>query len=345
MNESRLKAVLALQGLPGDAVLEVELPPEGQDFNIGELLEYIFPADDTDRRLIEESLDVAVNPDLPEIYEHFLRVIDQFRSGLCQLQILDSVAEEVLLTGTAGQHCLAQPCSAQTDDAELFLAICPIYDALGYGEAKGYLAGEPDPVLWMHVCLALYFVDKHEARLPLLEELREDDPLKHAIEGLIEGQMIDLWPDAVTAEISAEGRRFIGELLAETEVYIDLYDHYKDVVWDEDEEQAIFASGQGDDLRVESFLLDGLDPLRVVFLLRLYDGTLDEFADTWDEQVTDRKWLNWILEPVVNRTTVNLHILKQIVEQGLALVEEAAEEQQEQQRRARLIRRLNSSLS
>jgi hypothetical protein len=33
-------------------------------------------------------------------------------------------------------------------------------------------------------------------------------------------------------------------------------------------------------LRVQIFIAEGLDPVRTVFLLRLYDGTLDEFAST-----------------------------------------------------------------
>ena len=80
--------------------------------------------------------------------------------------------------------------------------------------------------------------------------------------------------------ITPAGRRFIGALLSETEACIDRFDVFKDVLWDSDTGSAEFDTGYGEDLRVQIFIAEGLDPARTVFLLRLYDGTLDEFAST-----------------------------------------------------------------
>ena len=70
---------------------------------------------------------------------------------------------------------------------------------------------------------------------------------------------------ASTYGITGEGRRFIGDMLAESESYIDLYDHYQDTLTDPDGELVEFGSGRGADLRVEAFLAEGLDPIRTVF--------------------------------------------------------------------------------
>ena len=72
---------LQLDGLPADAILEVELPAEAQSFALDDLLEWVFPSHEEGQALVQDSFDLEENPDLPEIYESFLAVMEQRRSG------------------------------------------------------------------------------------------------------------------------------------------------------------------------------------------------------------------------------------------------------------------------
>ena len=50
-----------------------------------------------------------------------------------------------------------------------------------------------------------------------------------------------------------------------------------------------------------AFLADGLDPIRAVFLLRLYDGAFDHRLRDWQDAIEGEEFYEGILEPVVNR--------------------------------------------
>lgn len=341
MNDSSIRVTLRLHGLPEDAAFDLVFPPGSAGLSIIDLLERIFPAEDDEQQVVRESFDLALNPDLPEIYEQFLPVMDQFLFGLCELQASDSDGLELHLEDPVARHLLPQSCIDGRPGRSLSLSLRPVYHALEYAQTQEFTAGEPDLELWLRICLAMYFLDKHEVVLPALTGLPVDDPLRRVVGELFQRELVEEATHGDPVRITPAGRQFIGELLAETEDYIDDYDVYKDVIWEEDEGGAIFDSGHGHDLRVEAFLADNLDPVRVVFLLRLYDGTLDEFSDNWRDFVTGEAWLNWVLEPVVNRSLVAPEALELIIEDGTAYLDKLEGATREQRRQTRLARRIN----
>ena len=154
-------------------------------------------------------------------------------------------------------------------------------------------------------------------------------------EGRGEGVLGDDAPYAITPE----GRRFIARLLAETESYIDQYDHYQDVLADTEGELVEFGTGQGVDLRVEAFLAEGLDPIRTVFLLRLYDGTLDSRLRDWMEAIEAEELFEGLLEPVVNRHSLGPDEMLEVMEQGHGWLEEQREQDRREQEDRDLLRR------
>ena len=140
--------------------------------------------------------------------------------------------------------------------------------------------------------------------------------------------------------ITEEGRRFIGRLLAETESYIDLYDHFKDTDFEYDTQEVEFDSCRGVDLRVQVFMAEGLDPIKTVFLLRLYDGTLDSFASTWPSLIDDEDFLDGILEPVVNRYQVDEALIDRIIQSGYGYLEERQERARQLETQRDIVRRV-----
>lgn len=318
MAANRLLVVLELEGLPRDASLEFELAAGTSGLTSGALLEQVFPPDPAAQQEVEESFDLQTNPDLPEIYGEFLAVVQQFREGLCRLAVKspsgqvmspDDRVDSFLSSASPG----SPPC--------LSLSIAAEYDALEYARARGYDAGVPDILHWFHVCLALYFIDKHELPLPSQQSLDQCFPLATAVDEILSRRLVEIRDEAPGPVITPEGRRIIGNLLTETEQLIDSFDLFKDVYWDEDSGQALFGTGQGEDLRVEVFIAESIDPVRAVFLLRLYDGTLNEFADCWSEAIGGDDFFNSLLLPVVDRSVTEESLLEEILEQGMNLLE------------------------
>ena len=70
---------------------------------------------------------------------------------------------------------------------------------------------------------------------------------------------------------------------------------------------------------------EGLEPVRVVYLLRMYDYSLEESLDDWWEAGGSEEFFDWLLEPAVDRDSADEAALDRIIEAGLAHVEEQQE--------------------
>ena len=118
------------------------------------------------------------------------------------------------------------------------------------------------------------------------------------------------------------GRYLIEELIEETEAYIDQYDPFRDVYYRSLRGDLVvgsveFESNRGIDIRVEIFLNHQLDPIRTVFLLLLYDGTLDAVVGDWRNTIAKDSFFEKLLQPVVDRCHADastINILQQLGE-------------------------------
>ena len=319
--------------------LTVVLPPNLLDVSLSQLLDGVFPLDDDTRQEITGRFDLRDNPDLPEIYAVFLAVCQEWRDWRCALR-LSADGVEVALDSPASA-LLASPADS-TSDPTLRLHLEQRYSPLEYAVRHGLWDSDDGLLEWMHSLTALYFLDKHEflieaggtQQAPGACLARALDSL--LAEGLIapseagEDTIVENSPGATLHfVITSDGRRFIARLLVETESYIDQYDHYQDVLDDPDTDMTEFGSGRGVDLRVQAFLADELDPVRTVFLLRLYDGTLDARLRDWEAVMESGEFFEAVLEPVVNRDSVTPEDMERVMDFGHAWLEE----RQEQQRR------------
>ena len=188
----------------------------------------------------------------------------------------------------------------------------------------------------------LYFIDKHEVSLSSAGEFAP--LLQSALDSLRSVGAVALPDDPSTSEppsfaITHEGRMLIASLLDDTEGIIDNFDLYKDVTVDADGGAVEFDTGRGLDLRVEAFLAEGIDPIRAVFLLRLYDGTLDLRLTDWRTAMEDNLFYEGILEPVVNRDGANATEMELVIESGLSWLEEREERAKREQVEREILRR------
>ena len=139
--------------------------------------------------------------------------------------------------------------------------------------------------------------------------------------------------------ITREGRQLLGDMIVETESYIDRYDVFKDVAYDSDGQAVEFGTGRGDDLRVQVYDSEGLDPIRTVFLLRMYDGTLDAYAEVWRERIHEDGFFTEILLPVLDYDRAD-DALDLIMDSGFAYMEEQSEKAREDTSQQEVLRRM-----
>jgi hypothetical protein len=88
---------------------------------------------------------------------------------------------------------------------------------------------------------------------------------------------------------------------------------------------------------------EGIDPIRAVFLLRLYDSSLDEHSDSWRELIHAEEFFNGLLRPVLDSPMVNAELMESIIESGYAQREEMAEADQERAAQSDTLRRIQES--
>ena len=344
--------------------IRLEMPPERRSLSVSQLLDRAFPADSDERQEIAAQFgpgtcNYRANPDLPEIYAVFVAVCEEWRDWRCALRVTLADGTDVDLSAPVSRIF-------PSDSPLLALRLEQQYRPLEYAVRHGFWDSAEELLDWMRSLTALYFLDKHEVEL-YPDSLPVPAPaLRKALAALQSqgltaatppAELLDDGPydDAAPFAITPLGRRFIAGLLSETESLIDQYDHYKDTVVDplslpshwggiQGEAAAEFDTGRGADLRVAAFLAEGLDPIRAVFLLRLYDGTLDHRRRDWQDAIEDEEFYEGILEPVVNRDGADPEAMELVIESGLSWLEERQEQSRREEAERDILRRAEGDL-
>ena len=319
---------LSLTGMDPADDLVIVLPSEYAEHSGAWLLDRVFPEDEQLRNGIVSMLDVRANPDLPDIYTVIVDAVEGWRKGLWDLSVSTDGGDGLDLAGLVYPH-LQQPFRGPESPGShpyphLHLRVSQNYHALDYAVREGLWPSKDELLGWLRELTALYFIDNFDCALPVIPPCGQR--LAPGVAGLQTKGLIAPSEETGTFEISDDGRRFIGRLLSETESYIDLYDHFKDVDFDDEAQEVGFDRGRGVDLRVQAYQTEGLDPIRTVFLLRLYDGSLNTFADEWQGRIADENFFDDILEPVVNRYYVDDSLTGRIVESGYSYLDERHEQ-------------------
>ena len=322
--------------------MQVLLPPGYTGLCIGELLESVFPDGEEGWSHVEGTFDLRENPDLPDIYDALLDVFDEWRMDRCALTFFENHGPEVELSDPVVEHVRLRKPAKQDESgySVLDLVMEQTYPAVDHAVDEGYWEDKEKLLEWLQSLTLLYFLEKHEFKLPATPETEIDLQLLPIAEVLQGRHIVAPCEETGYFDITERGRQFIGGQIAETESYIDRFDVFKDVACDVGAGLVEFDSGSGEDLRVQVFIDEGLDPVRVVFLLRLYDGTLDECISSWRRLIHDVRFYDEILEPVMNHDRVDEGFIGRIVESGYAYVEEREEVAREEMSRREILERV-----
>ena len=324
---------LSMQGTDLYDSFRIAVPSRHADATLIDLIELVFPEDVQAFNDNYAGLDVKSNPDLPDIYLALWEIVGIWRSGECALHFFGTSGSEIEPSQSVKSYF-------DSEDSSLVLVMEQSFDVLTHFEERG---GNRDELLhWLQGMTLLYFVDKHGFQLRS-DRGDEADAEVLSIASDLQSRGILSLPEPTGAfEITEEGRRTLGDMIAETESYIDQFDLFKDVTYDADADLVEFDTGFGEDFRVQVYDAERLDIYRTVFLLRMYDGTLDEYSGTWTEQIGSEDFFNEILQPVLDRDYVDDGSIDWIIDSGFAHNEELLEANRERQSQQEIIRRVRS---
>ena len=320
----------------------VKLEPSSLGMRTSEFLDLCFSGERRQQAKVHELLDVKENPVLPDMYTGLLEIFTEWRSGKYALQFFANQGPEIKLTDRLDDHLsIIQSPKFRIDETPLLdLVIEQNLDVLDNLVSAGYFKDKQAIMDFMQTNMLMYFLDKHEYKLPADPIAESDQNLLPIAKKLQSVKLIAPSDLDRTYAISEEGRQAIGRAIAETESYIDQYDVFKDVFLDADSGALEFDTGSGRDLRVQIYEAEDLDPVRVVFLLRLYDSTFDEVLTTWRDSIHSEQFFGEMLSPIINAERVDEEMVELILEAGYNFNEEQFEATRGEESQEDLLRRI-----
>ena len=296
-SDSRFQLVVTLGEMDMEDAFRVTLPSSFAQLTVGRFLAQVFPSDQESQARVRRHFDLKDNPDVPEMYDALVGVFADWRSGRCTLRFVLNHGPEMGLSGEVSDHLrlAAVNAAAGSGGLVLDLVIEQHYQPLEFAVKKGYATTKSELLDWLRAHTLLYLFGKNALNLraePKAETDRQMLPIAERLHG--EG-MLELTGEGLF-RISERGKKRLMDLIAEAETYVGRYDIFKEVVYDAESRLFEFETGRGEDLRVQVYEAEGLDPVRVVFLLLLHDGVLGRLARDGRRDPHDEAAIELIIE-------------------------------------------------
>ena len=342
--DDRLDLQITVGDMGLDDAFYATLSPTDVELTIGQVLEVVFPSDRRNATEVKARLDVRANPDLPDMYVALSDVFGAWRQGRCDLAIFANNGPQVGLKDRARDHLSVSTAPGVGGRRGLILDLVfeQTYTPFRYAVQRGYYAGEEQVLVWLQECALLYLLDGGGVEVSPDLESDPTGELLDVARRLKARQLVAFVEGQGSVEVTDDGRRLLDRLVQEAESQIDRFDLFHDVLFDAEDEWVTFGSGRGDDLRVPVYEAEGLDPVRAVFLLRLYDGTfLGRLSDD-PKAIVDRRFLEETLTPVVDRPQLEESVLDWIIDSGYTRMEELEEQERDREARAAIMRQVET---
>ncbi len=306
---------ITLGDMPLEDAFQVEAP-YGSDTTLGGLLDATFPLEPLEQRHVKRLLDARANPDLPDVYDALVELLDDWRERRCDLRFYVNHGPELTLDARVGCWLAERGGAPRLLD----LVMEQVPTPLEYAVHRGYAADATAILRWLEETAVLFFLRRRPGSARL--HTAGNDALDGAIRRLEDQGRVSAHETGV--EVTPQGERHVEQLLAEAESYAAAYDIFSDVLPGPPAGPHRFGAGRGVDLRVAVYEAEGVDPLRAVFLLRAYDSSLEEAAgDDWTRAATDPDFYRDLLAPVTDREEIDAVALEAVIDDGFAIMEQA----------------------
>ena len=319
---------ITLGDMPLEEAFEAGVPDVDMAGSLGGLLERLFGGESG---WPPSAPDLARNPDLPELVaemEAILRSADAARS---EVTLFINHGPEAQLEDAVGDLCrdILTP-GGPSEAALLDLVFEQRFTPLAYSVGRGYWESRDElrAHLEMNALLASSRgrdeVRSHESAGSRLRTLA--DSLRES--GLID-ESCEFTPEGAAALDTLEERR--GNLRRD-------YDVFADIFLDEEAGVIEVGAGRGEDMRHHVYEAEGLDPVSTAFDVVGIDH-VDEWIDDWTQSEDPAAFFDTLLAYTVETDPPGDSALDDIIEAGLAYMDETWEAEEAADRARTAVRR------
>ena len=207
--------------MPLEDAFEVETPFE-PGTTLGSLIDATFPPDPWDQREVRRLLDARANPDLPDMYDALVELLDHWRERRCDLRFYVNHGAETTLDARIG--CWL----AERDGAPplVDLVIEQMATPLEYAVHQGYADDSSVVLRWLEETAVLFFLWRRPGTARICTT--ENAALAEVVHRLGGQGYLSICEGAV--EVAPQGGQHMAQLIAEAESYVERYDLFSDVL-------------------------------------------------------------------------------------------------------------------
>ena len=323
-----LRIRITLGDMPLDEAFEAGVADVDMNGTLGDLLERLF---DGDGDWSPSDEDLARNPDLPDLADELEAIFRSSDAGRSDVGFFINHGPEARAESVLGELCRNAHAPDGTGEVPLLdLVIEQRFTPLAYSVGLGHWASR-DELRERLETTALLASDhgREQACRPESEAHR----IRALAESLRESGLLDddceLTPDGIEAlDMLEERRRGLRRD----------YDVFGDISLDEEAGVVEVGSGRGEDMRHHVYAAEGLDTVSTAFEVVGIDH-VDEWIDDWARSEDPVAFFDTLLAYTVETEPPNDSALDDIIEAGLAYMEEATEAEEAADRARTAIRR------
>ncbi len=319
---------VTLGDMPLEDAFEAGVPDVDMDGTLSALLERLFNGDGD---WLPSDDDLVDNPDLPDLAGELEAIFRSSLAGRSDVRFFVNHGPEALLDDAVGDLCRGVLSSNEGPEVPLLdLVIEQRFTPLSYSVGLGHWASRDE--LREHLEMQALLASAHgreEARCPerasrrlrtLADRLRESGLLDESCELTEEG--------AAALDLLEERRRSLRRD----------YDVFGDIFLDEESGVIEVGAGRGEDLRHHVYEAEGLDPVSTSFYVVGIDH-VDEWIEDWARAEDPGSFFDTLLAYTVETEPPGESALDDIIEAGLAYMEEMSEAEEAADRARTAIRR------
>jgi hypothetical protein len=319
---------ITLGDMPLEEAFEVGVPDVGMDGTLRALLEWLFGGG---RDWWPSDEDLADNPDLPDLVEELEAIFRSAHAGRSHVRFFVNHGPEATLEDAVGGLCRGVPTPDGGPEVPLLdLVIEQRFTPLAYSVGLGHWNSRDE--FREHLEVQALLASDHgreEARRPESAGSR----LQELADRLQESGLLDK-----SCELTEEGIAALDMLEERRSGLRRDYDVFGDIFLDEEVGVIEVGAGRGEDMRHQVYEAEDLDPVSTSFELVGIDH-VDEWLDDWAESEDPAAFFDTLLAYTVESEPAADPAIDDIIEAGLAYMEELSEAEEAADRARTAIRR------